>query len=116
MIINGQPIVGAVDEATLDRIIKLHVDHAKDALGHGLKRAEIYPTVMSMATGDERADPASIPQVMHIEPRQDERARSVAAACRRHDGKGAAQLAGALAGDPKHRAAEVCAGEGIDLR
>jgi len=116
MFINGQPIVGAVDEATLDRIIKLHVDHAKDALGHGLKRAEIYPTVMSMATGDERADPASIPQVMHIEPRQDERARSVAAACRRHDGKGAAQLAGALAGDPKHRAAEVCAGEGIDLR
>jgi hypothetical protein len=70
---------------------------------------------MSMAQGDERADPATIPEVTHVEMRREERTRAVAAACRRHDGKSATQLAGRLDGDSKQRAAAVCAGEGIDL-
>jgi protein-disulfide isomerase len=115
LFINGQPLIGLRDEEGLDRIVTAHLEHAKDALHRGLKRGEIYPTIMSMAKGEERADPAAIPEVTHVEMRGEERARAVVAACRRHDGKDAEKLAGALAGDAKHRAAAVCASEGIDL-
>ena len=113
--INGQPLVGLRDEAMLERIVVAHLDHAKDALSRGLKRDQIYPTIMSMALGEERADPAAIPEVVHVEMRAEERVRAVAAACRRHDGKAAAKLAGRLDGNPKQRASAVCSGEGIDL-
>ena len=72
---------------------------------------------MSSAQGDERADPSQIPSAaaLHVELRGDDRSRAVAAACRRRDAARAAELAGALAGDPRKRATLVCAGVGIDL-
>src|SRR5206468_8935993 len=113
LFVNGQPLVGARDEANLDRVIAIHLDHAKEHVQRGLKRGELYPTLMSMAKGEERADPAAIPESLHVEMRSDDRARAVAAACRRHDGTRAEQLAGALAGDAQQRASAGCAGGGI---
>ncbi len=115
MFINGQPIVGAINDEALDRLIAAHLGAAKAAVDRGLKRGDFYATVMSMGKGDDRADPSAVPEVVHVELRSDDRARAVAAACRRHDGKRAATLAGALAGDAKQRATAVCSGEGIDL-
>jgi hypothetical protein len=73
--------------------------------------------LMSMAADNDRADPSAIPVPASggLELRQDDRSRSVAAACRRHDGARAARLAGALSGEPRHRAEAVCAAEGVDL-
>ncbi len=115
--INGQPIVGARDEEATDRIIDAHLQHAKDAVARGLAKKDLYPLMMNMAQGDDRADPSAVPQtsVGHIEMRAEDRGRAVAAACRRRDGARAAALSGTLAGDSKRRAAAVCSGEGIDL-
>jgi hypothetical protein len=117
MFINGQPIVGSKDEATMDKIIDAHILHANTAIAHGLAKQDLYPLMMSMAQGDERADPSSIPQgsVGHLELRAEDRARAVTAACRLRDRVRAAKLVGALDGDPRRRAVAVCAGEGIDL-
>ncbi len=117
MFINGQPIVGARDEAGTDQIIDAHLEHAKTAVARGLAKNDLYPLVMNMAQGEDRADPSAVPQtnVGHIELRAEDRGRSVAAACRRRDGARAAKLAAPLAGDSKRRAAAVCSGEGIDL-
>jgi len=117
LFINGQPVVGSRDEATIDKIVDAHLDHAKQAIARGLARPDLYPLVMSMAQGDERADPSTIPDtsIGHLEMRAEDRVRAVDAACRRHDGARAAKLVGALTGDPKRRAAAVCSGEGIDL-
>jgi hypothetical protein len=70
-----------------------------------------------MATGDDLADPSRIPSIVdhHVELRGEDRMRAVAAACRRHDAARVAELAGKLAGEPRRRAARVCAGAGIDL-
>jgi protein-disulfide isomerase len=116
MFINGQPVVGAAGEAALDRIVRAHLDHAKDAVAHGLARGEIYPVVLTMGAGEDRADPSAVPAGAHIELRAEERSRAVAAACRRHDAARADALAAPLAGEAKKRAASVCTGEGIDLR
>jgi hypothetical protein len=117
MFINGQPIAGARDDASMDRIIDAHLVQARAAIARGLPKGDLYPVLMDMATGDDRADPSAIPNptVGHLELRQEDRGRSVAAACRRHDAARAAKLAGALTGDPKRRVEAVCAGEGIDL-
>jgi protein-disulfide isomerase len=115
LFINGQPIVGAINDEALDRLIDAHLGKAKAAVDHGLARRDFYATVMAMSKGDDRADPSGVPEVVHVELRADDRARAVAAACRRHDGKRAAALAGTLAGDAKQRATAVCSGEGIDL-
>jgi len=117
MFINGQPIVGSKDEATLEKIIDAHLDHVKGALAHGITKADIYPMVMSGAVGDERADPSAVPEtsVGHLAMRPEETGRAVTAACRRHDDARATKLAGSLTGDARRRAAAVCTGEGIDL-
>jgi hypothetical protein len=72
---------------------------------------------MSMAIGDDVADPSAVPtsHVVHIEMRAFDRMRAVAAACRRHDGARATALVAPLAGELRHEAADICAGEGIDL-
>jgi protein-disulfide isomerase len=118
MFINGQPIAGAHDEASMDRIIDAHLVQARAAIAHGLQKGDLYPVLMGMASGDDRADPSAVPSdasVGHLELRAEDRSRSVAAACRRHDGARAAKLAGSLTGDPKRRAEAVCTGEGVDL-
>jgi protein-disulfide isomerase len=118
LFINGQPISGMRDEATLERIIDAHLVQAKAAIARGLPIADLYPVLMGMATGDDRADPSTIPDasVGHLELRAEDRGRAVAAACRRHDSARAARLAGMLNGDPKRRALAVCTGEGVDLQ
>jgi hypothetical protein len=72
---------------------------------------------MSGAVGEDRADPASVPDVsgMRVALRSDERARAVAAACRRRDQARAATLSVGLTGDARHRAWLVCTASGIDL-
>jgi protein-disulfide isomerase len=117
MFINGQPLVGARDEATFDRIIDAHLAQAKDALAHGVPRGDLYPLVMSMAKGADLADPSAIPTstIVKIEMRADDRARAVTAACRRHDVARAKTLANGLAPDLHERASAVCSGEGVDL-
>src|SRR3569623_1787390 len=108
------------DEAALEKIVDAVLGHAQDAVSRGLSARDLYGMVMSMASGEERADPASVPDASasiggHFEMRADERARSVSAACRRHDRGRAEKLAGTLEGDARERASEVCSGEGIDL-
>jgi len=120
MFVNGQPISGARDEAALEKIVDAVLGHAQDAVSRGLSARDLYGMVMSMASGEERADPASVPDASasiggHFEMRADDRARSVSAACRRHDRGRAEKLAGTLEGDARERASEVCSGEGIDL-
>jgi protein-disulfide isomerase len=120
MFVNGQPVSGARDEAGLTKIVEVMMDHAQGAVSRGLAARDLYGMVMSMATGEERADPASVPEASvsvggHLEMRAEDRARSVSAACRRHDPGKAEKLAGTLEGDARQRAAAVCSGEGIDL-
>ena len=117
LFVNAQPIVGSRDAKGLDRIIDAHLDHAKAALAQGVARKDIYPIMMTMARGADRADPSNVPEstVAHVELRGEDRSRAVAAACRHRDGARAAKLAGSLTGDPRKRAFAVCAGEGIDL-
>ena len=82
LFINGQPIVGARDEETTDRIIDAHLDHAKGAVAAGMSKLDLYPLVMNMAQGDDRADPSAVPQtsIGHLELRAEDRGRAVAAA------------------------------------
>ncbi|HEY1554489.1 MAG TPA: thioredoxin domain-containing protein [Kofleriaceae bacterium] len=115
LFINGQPVIGAADEPILDRIVQAHLDHAKDAVAHGLRRAEVYPVIMTMAQGEDRADPSAVPEPSQLEMHSEDRGRAVDAACRRRDTARATQLAARLAGDARKRAAAVCAGQGIDL-
>ena len=118
--LNGQPVSGARDEASFTRMVDAVLQHAQDAVAHGVNRHDLYGMVMTLAEGDDRADPSSVPDPTaalggHLEMRSEDRARSVTAACRRHDPQRAGKLSGALAGDAKKRAAAVCSGEGIDL-
>jgi len=117
MFINGQPVVGARSPDDMDRILDAVFASAKGAVEHGIAKTEVYPLVMSMARGEDVADPSAVPtsKVVHIEMRALERMRAVAAACRRHDGARAATLAAPLTGELRHEAADVCTGEGIDL-
>jgi len=117
MFINGQPIVGASEVAVFDRVIDAHMAMVKDAIAHGVPRADLYTIMMSSAIGADLADPSSIPTstIVKIEMRPEDRARSVTAACRRHDAARAKALANGLAPDLQQRASAVCSGEGIDL-
>jgi protein-disulfide isomerase len=117
MFINGAPVNGARDFATMQRIIDAHLARAHEVVKAGIAPRDLYAMLMTSAEGDERADPACVPQAStaHIEPRSDDRARSVCAACRRRDAGRAAELASALTGDPRRRAQLVCSGAGIDL-
>ena len=82
-----------------------------------LQARDIYAIITSSGLGSERADPSRVPvdSTVHVEPRADDRARSVAAACRRHDAARATELANHLEGEPRGRARAVCSAEGIDL-
>lgn len=119
MFINGQPVVGSREQADFDRIIDAHIQSAKSVVAKGLAKREIYPMMMSMALGIDRADPSSVPTstLVHIELRSADRERAIEAACRRRDGARAKSLAGAdgFDNDARQRATRVCAGEGIDL-
>jgi protein-disulfide isomerase len=114
LFINGQPITGARDEAMMDRIIDAHLQQSRDAIARGITKPQLYPMLMGIAAGDDRADPSAVPSA-GLALRDDDRSRSVAAACRRHDNSRAATLAGSLSGEPRHRAEQVCAAEGVDL-
>jgi hypothetical protein len=115
--INGAPVGGAQDAATMDRLVDAHLARSRELVKRGIAAADLYALLMSSAEGEDRADPSQIPSAttLHFELRGDDRARAVAAACRRRDAARAAKLAGALAGDPRKRATLVCAGVGIDL-
>jgi protein-disulfide isomerase len=117
MFINGQPVVGSRDADALGRMIDQHLKNANAAIAHGLPKTDIYALVMAAAQGADRADPSAVPDstAVKIELRAEDRARAVAAACRRRDPARAAKLAGSLDGASKRRVATVCAGEGIDL-
>jgi protein-disulfide isomerase len=115
LFINGRPYVGLRDESSLEQIVAAFVELEKQLLARGVPRAMLYSMAMAIGRGQDRADPASVPEPVHIEMRDDERTRAVDAACRRRDPTRAAELAGRLAGDAKQRAANVCASEGIDL-
>lgn len=117
LFINGQPVVGSKSAEDLGRLVDAHLGNAKSAIARGLPKSDVYALAMSMAQGEERADPSTIPDssAVHIEQRADDRARSVAAACRMRDAARAAKLVTTLTGEHKRRAVRVCAGEGIDL-
>ncbi len=117
MFINGQPIVGSREPADFERIVDAHIASAKTAVAKGLAKREIYPMMMSLAEGLDRADPSTVPasSLVHIELRSSDRERAIEAACRRRDAARAKALVDGFTGEGRHRAARVCAGEGIDL-
>ena len=101
----------------IERLVGAHLQNAQSAIARGIKQTDVYSLLMSMARGEERADPSAIPPstTVRIEMRPEDRGRAVVAACLRRDGLRAAKLADPLTGEIKRRAARVCAGEGIDL-
>ncbi|MBL0218710.1 MAG: thioredoxin domain-containing protein [Myxococcales bacterium] len=117
MFVNGQPVVGARDFATMDTIVAAHLTRAKQAIAAGVPSGDIYALLMSDALGVERADPSRVPDpsVAKVALRAEDRARAISAACRRRDAKRAIELATGLAAEPRRRAALVCAASGIDL-
>lgn len=117
MFINGQPVVGSREVEDFMKIVDHHLDRTKTVVAKGLAKKEVYPMVMSMAQGFDRADPSSVPvsTLVHIELRSDDRERAIEAACRRRDAARARTLSTGFDGEARGRAARVCAGEGIDL-
>src|SRR5262249_35390152 len=61
MFINGHPASGLKDETTLDRIVDAELARVQGAITQGLARGDVYPLLMSMAEGDDRADPSAVP-------------------------------------------------------
>ncbi len=117
MFVNGQPVVGARDLATMETIVKAHLDRARAAVAAGLGAGDIYALVMSGAIGIERSDPSRVPDVagITIAQRPEERVRSIAAACRQRDHRRAIDLVRGLSGIAHARVSAVCAAAGIDL-
>ena len=117
MFLNGMPVGGARDVPTMERLVDAHLARSRGMLHGGVARADLYAVLMTLATGDDLADPSRIPSIAehHVELRGEDRMRAVAAACRRHDVARVAELADKLAGEPRRRATLVCAGAGIDL-
>jgi len=117
MFLNGQPISGAKDFTTMDRLVDAHLQRGRAAVAAGIPARDLYGLLMSDAIGTERADPSRFPDPsgIKIAMRADDRGRAVAAACRRRDAARAIQLASGLATDARRRAAAVCFAAGIDL-
>jgi hypothetical protein len=117
LFVNGQPVSGAKDAATLDPIVDAHLDRARTLVKAGVAPGDLYAVIMSGASGDDRADPSRIPDAaaQRVALRPGDLCRSVAAACRRRDPVRAVELSTALTGEPRRRARLVCAAEGIDL-
>jgi protein-disulfide isomerase len=117
LFINGAPISGAPGVEVMDRVIDAHLARSRELVTSGIAAGDLYATLMSAGAGDDRADPSRVPspRAIRIAPRSHEAVRAVAAACRRRDAARAIELAHALAGDARRRAARVCAGGGIAL-
>jgi protein-disulfide isomerase len=117
LFVDGHPINGAVDEATLDTIIDAQLGLARSAMDKGIAAADLYALEMSGALGAERADPDAVPAApsVHIEPSADDRERDVLAACRSRDAVRARRQIANLHGDRRNRVAAVCVARGIDL-
>lgn len=117
MFVNGQPVIGSRDIATMEKIVQAHLDRARAAVAAGLSTNDIYALVMSSAIGVERADPSRVPDVsgITVAPRTDDRVRSIAAACRQRDAKRATDLARGVSSAVHARVSAVCATAGIDL-
>jgi predicted DsbA family dithiol-disulfide isomerase len=117
MFVNGQPVVGSRDFASMDKIVDAHLSRAKQAIAAGIAPGDLYALMMSDARGTERSDPSRVPNpaAAQVAMRADERVRAVTSACRRRDAKRAVELAVNLAAEPKRRAMIVCAASGIDL-
>ncbi len=115
--INGKPIVGSRDFAGIQKVIDAQLDQARRVVAGGIAAKDYYAVLMSGATGVDRADPSTIPELtnMHVAMRADERSRAVAAACRRRDAKRAGELSAGLTGDARRRAGLVCTAAGVDL-
>jgi hypothetical protein len=101
----------------METIVEAHLARSRAVASRGLPARDLYAVLMSGALGEDRADPASIPDVgdLRVALRPDDRARAVAAACRRRDPARAATLSAGLTGDARRRAALVCTSAGIDL-
>jgi len=117
MFINGQPISGARDFVTMDRIVGAHLERGRAAVAAGIPARDLYGLLMSDAIGIERADPSRFPDAsgIKISMRADDRSRAVTAACRRRDAARAVDLASRLVADARRRATAVCFAAGIDL-
>lgn len=117
MFVNGQPISGSRDLAAMEKIVDDHLARVARAMQAGIQPRDVYAVLMSGAEGSERADPSRIPQIsiVQVAMRAEDRSRSVAAACRLRDASRAAELAAGLTGEPRRRAALVCAASGIDI-
>ncbi|HSK04582.1 MAG TPA: thioredoxin domain-containing protein [Kofleriaceae bacterium] len=117
LFVNGHPVVGSRDRAGLEKIVEAHLARSRAIASRGLPARDLYAVLMSGALGEDRADPASIPDVgdLRVALRPDDRARAVAAACRRRDPTRAATLSVGLTGDARRRAWLVCTAVGIDL-
>jgi protein-disulfide isomerase len=118
LFVNGKPLIGSHDADKLDAAIDVALDAARASMRAGLAPIDYYAVVMSGASGEERADPSTLPIVstVHFELPSEERGRAVAAACRRRDGARAMKLGANLSPEVARRIRLVCAGEGIDLR
>ena len=115
--INGKPIVGSKDVATVSALVEEQLLQAKQVVAGGIAARDYYAVVMSGAKGYDRADPSTIPDVanMRLAMRAEDRSRAVAAACRRHDARRATELAAGLTGEARKRARLVCTAGGVDL-
>lgn len=115
--VNGLPLVGSRDPADFAKVLDTHFKIADQVMHEGLPQNQIYAVIMASAVETERADPSRVPvdPTINLEPRADEKARSVAAACRMHDRARATAQASHLDGEARRRALRVCTGEGIDL-
>lgn len=116
--VDGVPVVGMQEIAAVDALIDRQLARARIAVQGGIAPSDLYAVAMSGAAGEERADPASIPQLstLRVAMRGEQRAWSVAAACRRRDATVARGLATGLTAAPRRLAATACAAVGIDLR
>ncbi len=117
MFVNGQPISGARDFTTMDRIVDAHVQRGRAAVAAGIPASDLYGLLMSDAIGIERADPSRFPTAsgIKIAMRAEDRSRAVTAACRRRDSVRANQLAIGLTSTARSHAVGVCFAAGIDL-
>jgi protein-disulfide isomerase len=115
--VNGYPVVGTRDRAGLERIVDDHLARARAVIARGLPRRDLYALLMSGGIGDDRADPAAVPEITsaRIVARAADRARAAVAACRRRDGARAAALGAGLDAAARRRTAAACAGLGVDL-
>jgi protein-disulfide isomerase len=117
LFVNGYPVVGSRDRAGMEKLVEAHLARSRTIAARGLPARDLYAVLMSGALGEDRADPSTLPATsdMQVALRPDDRARAVAAACRRRDPSRAATLSAGLTGDPRRRAALVCVANGVDL-